>query len=224
MAMNRYCLPLLAAALLGVVPHPAPAQKGDRIYCWVQNGRKTCGNVVPPEATNASRTVIDGRTGLPISSIDRVLTPEEQAASTEQRRQEARAEAAAAAARRRDMAMVMTYDTEADLMRAYDERTTVADDAIRSSLIGEKSMRTTLATLLDQANGLAGGGYTGGVAAVYRLDHVEVVGLDVVAPDGRRGARRGAVGPVARKRRRVRRGRLRRPGDGRRLGGTCSPT
>lgn len=153
MAMNRYCLPLLAAALLGVIPHPAPAQKGDRIYCWVQNGRKTCGNVVPPEATNASRTVIDGRTGLPISSIDRVLTPEEQAASTEQRRQEARAEAAAAAARRRDMAMVMTYDTEADLMRAYDERTTVADDAIRSSLIGEKSMRTTLATLLDQANG-----------------------------------------------------------------------
>ena len=152
MAMNRYCLPLLAAALLGVVPHPAPAQKGDRIYCWVQNGRKTCGNVVPPEATNASRTVIDGRTGMPISHIDRVLTPEEQAAATEQRRLQARAEADAAAARRRDLAMVMTYNTEADLMRAYDERTTVADDAIRSSLIGEKSMRTTLATLLDQAN------------------------------------------------------------------------
>lgn len=172
MAMPRHCLLLLTASLLTVPPLLAQAHNrgsGDRIYCWVQNGRKTCGNVVPPEATNASRTVIDGRTGAAVEHLDRVLTPEEQAAATEQRRQQARAEAEAAAARRRDLAMVMTYNTEADLMRAYDERVTVADDAIRSSLIGEKSMRTLLTSLLDQANILQLNGGTVGQPLLEKI-------------------------------------------------------
>lgn len=174
---SRACPSILAAAvavaLLAALPGAEAQKRGkgtsDKVYCWVLNGRKACGSTVPPEAANAERTVIDAKTGATIERIERVLTPEERAVAEVERRAQARAEREAEASRRRDLAMAMTYNTEADLMRAYDERTRAAEDGLNSSRIGEKTIRTALVNLLDQANNLQLGGKQPGESLLQRI-------------------------------------------------------
>jgi hypothetical protein len=52
---------------------------------------------------------------------------------------------------RRDLAMVESYTTEADLRRAYGERTTLLDESVKASKLGMTNQRLSLITLLRQA-------------------------------------------------------------------------
>ncbi|MDQ2703347.1 MAG: hypothetical protein M3Y70_11200 [Pseudomonadota bacterium] len=152
MNMNR----IAGALLLLVVATSAGAQQkdGKKLYCWEENGQRTCGDALPPGAVELARTEISARTGRTTGEVSRALTAEEVAAATAREKQAIADTLAAAAQRRRDMAMVESYATEQDLRNAYGERLALLDDALKASTMGEDNLRRSLVTLLGQANNL----------------------------------------------------------------------
>ena len=115
--------------------------------------------------------------GAQTRAVDRALTPEERAAAAAaaaQAQADARTEAAQL---RRDLAMVESYATEADLRRAYGERTSLLDDALKASALGESNLRRSLVVLLDQANNLqlAGRPVPETLLANLRSQHAELM-------------------------------------------------
>jgi hypothetical protein len=142
---------LLLAFAAGAV---AQNKGGKKLYCWNENGQRTCGDALPPGATDLARTEISARNGMTTGEVGRVLTDSERAAAATAQQQAAVAAMDAAALHRRDLAMVASYATEADLRKAYGERITLLDDALKASALGEANLRRSLVTLLDQANNL----------------------------------------------------------------------
>lgn len=141
------CIALLLAS-------SAIAQKkpGKKLYCWNQGGQRICGDNLPPGATDLARTEISASSGRPTGEVARALTAEERAAAAAAAEQ-AEADAMVEAARqRRDMAMIESYATEADLRRAYNERITLLDGAIKASSMSVANLRNSLVSLLNQAS------------------------------------------------------------------------
>lgn len=140
------------AALL-LAPALASAQRDSerRLYCWEEDGRKICGDALPASAVDAARTEISATTGVVRSRVGRALTAEERAEAEAEARRAAEQAEAEAAARRRDIAMVESYNTEADLERAYDNRITLIDESIKTSRMGVANLRMSLLTQLRQA-------------------------------------------------------------------------
>lgn len=142
-------LALLPAGNAEAQQNKTPAQK--KLYCWTEGGRRVCGDALPAEAANAARTEISARSGLRTGQVDRALTGTERVAAAqaaELARKEAEAEAMRA---RRDLAMVESYMTEADLRRAYGERTSLLDESLKASQLGVTNLRLSLLGLLRQA-------------------------------------------------------------------------
>jgi hypothetical protein len=130
----------------------APPQK--KIYCWNEGGRKVCGDALPASAVNSARTEFSVNSGIPIKQVDRALTDEERSAAAiaaDAARKQAEAEAIQ---KRRDLAMVESYVTEADLRRAYGERTALLDETLKASRLGLANLRLSLLSLLRQAGDL----------------------------------------------------------------------
>lgn len=152
MNLNR----IAAAMLLLAVAATASAQQkgGKKLYCWEENGQRTCGDALPPGAVELARTEINAATGRATGEVGRALTADEVAAAAEREKQAIADTLAAAAQRRRDMAMVESYATEQDLRNAYGERLALLDDALKASVMGEENLRRSLVTLLGQANNL----------------------------------------------------------------------
>lgn len=152
MNLNR----IAAAMLLLAVAATAGAQQkgGKKLYCWEENGQRTCGDALPPGAVELARTEINAATGRATGEVGRALTDEEVAAAAAREKQAIADTLAAAAQRRRDMAMVESYATEQDLRNAYGERLALLDDALKASVMGEENLRRSLVTLLGQANNL----------------------------------------------------------------------
>ena len=139
-------LPLLAGA------QRAPAQAVDKkLYCWEENGVQVCGDTIPASALDRARTEISARSGARTGEVDRALTAEERAEAVVAARSEAEAERAEAERKRRDLAMVESYATEADLRRAYGERIVLVEEALRTSELSIANLRQSLLSLLRQA-------------------------------------------------------------------------
>lgn len=143
-----------ALLLLAFAGSAAAQQAGKKLYCWNENGHRTCGDALPPGATDLARTEISAKSGMTTGEVGRALTGSERAAEAAAQEQAAIDAAAEAARKRRDLAMVESYATEADLRNAYGERIALLDDALKSSALGEGNLRRSLVTLLDQANNL----------------------------------------------------------------------
>ena len=144
---NRILLASFALALLG--SGSAVAQK--KVYCWNENGKKVCGDALPAEAADSARTEISAKSGLKTGQVSRALTEAERSAAAlaaDVARRQAEAEAMA---QRRDLAMVESYMTEADLRRAYGERTELLDETLKASRLGLSNLRLSLLSLLRQA-------------------------------------------------------------------------
>ncbi|KLJ00778.1 hypothetical protein [Luteimonas sp. FCS-9] len=139
---------LLLAATVAGAQAPAPERK---VYCWDEDGRRVCGDALPASAVNAARTEIDARSGLRTAEIARAPTPEERSAADAAAAQAQREAEARGALQRRELAMVESYATEADLRRAYGERIVLVDEAIKTSHLGIANLRTSLVSLLRQA-------------------------------------------------------------------------
>jgi len=125
---------------------------GKKLYCWTENGRKVCGDTLPPEAVDRARTEINSRSGMRSGQLDRTLTAEERAARELENRRIAADAEAKAAVERRDAALAESYETEEQLVRAYRLRHDLADDSLTASRMALDNLRQSLLRLLEQAN------------------------------------------------------------------------
>jgi hypothetical protein len=174
---------IIAIAILLVFSASAGAQRRNaapttkKLYCWNQNGHRTCGDTLPPGATDLARTEINAKSGMRTGEVGRTLTQEERAAAASAEQQAELAAAAEAARLRRDLAMVESYATEADLRSAYGERIGLLDDALKASALGEANLRRSIVSLLDQASGLelAGKPVPAATVANLRSQHAELL-------------------------------------------------
>jgi hypothetical protein len=167
----------IALSLLTLATTASAQSSGKKLYCWNQNGHRTCGDTLPPGATDLARTEINARSGMHTGEVGRALTQEERAAAASAEQQAELAAAAEAARQRRDLAMVESYATEADLRSAYGERIGLLDDALKASALGEANLRRSIVSLLDQASGLelAGKPVPATTVANLRRQHAELL-------------------------------------------------
>ena len=173
MSHHRILATAIGLALLG--SGSAVAQK--KVYCWNENGKKVCGDALPAEAADSARTEISARSGLRTGQVSRALTDAERtdaALAADAARREAEAEAMV---KRRDLAMVESYMTEADLRRAYGERTELLDETLKASTLGLSNLRLSLLSLLRQAGDkeLAGEPVPKRMADSIRSQHDELL-------------------------------------------------
>lgn len=145
---------LLTLGTSAIAQQRAAAPSAKKLYCWVDNGRKVCGDALPPEAAERARTEISAKSGMHTGEVARALTAEERAAAATAAEQVRAAADADAVRQRRDLAMVESYVTEADLRHAYGERISLLDASLKASVLGESNLRLSLASLLNQASDL----------------------------------------------------------------------
>ena len=122
-----------------------------KIYCWNEGGRKICGDALPASAANSARTEISTRSGMTTGRVDRALTGSERSAADEAAEVARKQAEVLALQQRRDLAMVESYMTEADLRRAYGERTVLLDESLKACKLGLSNLRLSLLALLGQA-------------------------------------------------------------------------
>jgi hypothetical protein len=162
--MKKYptavCLALLAILASTSALAQAPAKKksgkpvatgAKKLYCWDEGGKRVCGDALPATAVDNARTEISARSGLPTGRVDRALTPAERDAAQRQAVLAEQAALAVSAQRMREMAMAESYDTEADLRRAFGNRIALLDDTIKAAQLNIGSLRLSLVSLLRQA-------------------------------------------------------------------------
>jgi len=147
--------PLFAVALLAALTGQAVAQKAEgpskKLYCWNENGRKVCGDALPANAVNDARTEISARSGMATGRVDRALTDAERAALAQAAVAEQAAKDAEEARKRREMAMVESYNSEADLRRAYENRLSLSAGTLKASRMAVDGLRQSLLSLLRRA-------------------------------------------------------------------------
>ena len=173
--------PLLWLLLGTVVSSPAVAQKTDasakKLYCWNENGQRVCSDALPAEAVNRAREEINAKSGMRTAEVARAMSEEEraQAASDEQQRQVD--QAAADTRRRTEQAMLMSYQSEDELRRVFNERTAIVDNNVRTARYNTISLRDGLISLLQTAGDreLAGKPVTAEMAAAIHQRHAELV-------------------------------------------------
>ena len=144
---------LLAAALaLGVVSlagaQPKPPDK--KLYCWDEGGRRICSDTLPASAVGRQRTEFDQITGTATRRVGREMTPEERARAAV----EDEARKVDEQRKRREMAMVVSYETEEDLKRAFRERFDLVEESLKGSELALVNLHKSLINLLRQANEL----------------------------------------------------------------------
>lgn len=141
---------------LAVLAHAAAAiaqetSADKKLYCWERAGSKVCSDALPPEQAAAARRELSARSGRTLEEIARPMTAEERRAAAEAARlEQAQADIRRAAARR-DLAMVESYASEAELRRAFGDRIVLVDESIKGSLLAEENLRRGLVSLLNRA-------------------------------------------------------------------------
>lgn len=159
-------LPLL---LVGGLHAQQPAK---RLYCWDEGGRRVCGDALPAEAAARAREEFSARSGRRTGEVARALNEDERAAAMQQAELERLAAEAEAVRRRRDLAMIESYATEADLRRAYGERTALVEASVKGSEMSEASLRSSLVTVLRQAADLELAGKPVPEARLENIQHL----------------------------------------------------
>ncbi len=150
---HRWTLTLLAAALAVAAVPLANAQqkpKEKKLYCWEEGGRRVCSDALPASAVGRQRTEFDQNTGTALKRVARELTAEERARAT----LEEETLKVEAQRNRREMAMVVSYETEDDLQRAFGERTELIEESLKGSELALINLHKSLISLLRQANEL----------------------------------------------------------------------
>lgn len=147
--------PLFAATLLAALATQALAQKSGpptkKLYCWNENGRKVCGDALPANAVDSARTEISARSGMATGRLERAPTDEERAAAAAQAEAERQAAIKAEAQQRRELAMVESYASEADLRRAYEHRLSLSEGTLKAARMAVTGLRQSLLSLLRRA-------------------------------------------------------------------------
>ena len=148
-AIASLAVALTGAAGLAYAQNKGPAEK--KIYCWNEGGQRVCSDALPADAVNRAREEINANSGMRTAEVARAMSEEERAlaASDEQQRQVD--QAAADTRRRTEQAMLMSYQSEDDLRRVFNERTSIVDNSIRTARYNVTSLREGLVTMLQTA-------------------------------------------------------------------------
>jgi hypothetical protein len=151
--MNTKSTALAAGLLMVLVAAPGMAQQagGKKLYCWNENGRKVCGDALPAGAADAARTEISAKSGLKTGQVARALTDAERTAAAQQAEADRQAAIVEEDRQRREHAMVESYTTEEELMRAFEHRITLLDETVKASSLGVTGLRQSLVSLLQRA-------------------------------------------------------------------------
>lgn len=150
---NRWSMTLLAVGLALGAASIASAQqepKERKLYCWDEGGRRVCSDALPASAVGRQRTEFDPKTGTSVNRLAREMTAEERvraALEDETRRTDAQRA-------RREMAMVVSYDSEDDLTRAFSNRFELVEESLKGSELALVNLHGSLVSLLRQANAL----------------------------------------------------------------------
>jgi len=142
-----YLLLRITALSLAMLAMPSMAQQ-KMLHCWQnEKGVRTCSDSLPSDAVNRARQELSVG-GTTRSRIDRALTPEEQAAAAlELARLEAE-KAEAITRQQTDRAMLLTYASEDQLRRVFNERVGLAENNIQTASYNVLSLRDALSTQL----------------------------------------------------------------------------
>ena len=148
---TRRPLLLVIAVALACGSASVAAQK---LYRWVdRDGTVRYSDQVPPDAVEHQRDQLDRR-GMTVARVDRALTAEERAAMELELAEQARAAKAQEEQDKLDAILLGSYQTEADLERAFKERFALAEQTLESARIGIRSQEKSLADLLAHAANL----------------------------------------------------------------------
>lgn len=147
----RLLCTLSIAAVLALLAAPADAQ---RLYRWVDaDGKVHYTDTLPPEAVDKAREELN-RSGMTVNRVDRALTPEERAAAEAEAAERQREADALAEREKMDAVLLGSYQSEADLKRAYGERFDLLDQSLEAARVGIRSQEKSLDDLLGHAAGL----------------------------------------------------------------------
>lgn len=154
-ASLRLAAGLLAGLVVVAVGTAGAQQRGaapaKKVYCWEERGTRVCGDALPADAANSARTEFSTRSGLATRRVARALTDAERITAAEVAEANRLQAELDAAQLRRDLAMVESYATEADLRRAYGDRIALLDATVKASQLGVRNLRLSLLSLLRQA-------------------------------------------------------------------------
>lgn len=140
------------AALVAAAGTPAHVAVASEIVCWTDDqGRRACGDRVPPEYARRERQVY-GQGGRLVETLPRQKSPEEIA---EQERQAAAERAARDRAREQaayDRFLLSTFGGVGDLIKAREERLKLLDTRLR---LAEKSLADNEAGIAELESQIA---------------------------------------------------------------------
>lgn len=176
--MNTKITALATGLLMALAAAPGAAQQaGKKLYCWNENGRKICGDALPASAADAARTEISAKSGLKTGQVARALTDAERASAAQQAEADRLAALAGEERQRRENAMVESYTTEEELMRAFEHRITLLDETVKASSLGVTGLRQSLVSLLQRASQaeLAGKPVPAPLAASIQSQHQQLL-------------------------------------------------
>lgn len=164
---------LLSMAMAGAQDKPA----AKKLYCWNENGQRVCSDALPAEAVSRAREEINAASGLRTAEVDRALTEEERALAEAAKIQAQLDEAAQETRRRTEQAMLLSYRSEEELRRVFNERIAIVDNNIRTARYNVVSLRDGLVSLLQTAGDreLAGQTVTAEATANIRSRHADLM-------------------------------------------------
>ena len=154
MTVYSYAKPAMVgiALLIANCFSPAYAKDSKKLYCWNNQGARTCSDTLPSNAVNDAHDVINEDNGMRQATLNRALTPEEiKAKDLAEQQQEAR-QAELTAQQKADQLLLSTYPTEADLQRSFQGRQLQISNNLDSAALNIHALRAQLVFFLQNAS------------------------------------------------------------------------
>lgn len=145
-----YMAMLLAVLAMGAV-HAQETNK--KLYRWVdKQGHVHYDDALPPEAVNQALQVFSAKSGNVTGTVDRALTPEERVQQIAEQKRAVEQASQTEQKTRTEEAMLASYQTIADLRRAYEERVGLLKQTLESTEASLKSLHSTIIAILVEAS------------------------------------------------------------------------
>lgn len=142
---------LASALLLALVANAAHAQERKKLYRWTDDkGEVHYTDQLPPEAAKLQRDELN-KEGRAVDRVERAKTPEERAVFEAEQARLAEEQRLVDETAKMDSVLTMSYPSEADLARAYEERFDLLKRNVESAKIGIRSQDQALTDLLSHA-------------------------------------------------------------------------
>lgn len=167
---------MLACVIAGGFVGQSLAQQ--KVYRWVdKQGNVHISDQLPPEAVGEARTEFNAKTGSSMRSVSRQMTSAERMRFEEETAAAARATAEADLLKRMEAGMLVNYETEDQLQRAFEERINLVRQTLEATQISIKGQKAALLAQLDAAaeDELSKREVKAERAAIIRQMHGEIV-------------------------------------------------